>query len=109
MGGFRVRYLFTFEIAKELGRDHRTLKKLVISPAQCNGRSDNRKIRHRAMRQIKKDVRRNPLQTSKEVLKMPDARPGFIISFRKRSLIVRINFTIRERFQKFSKELFRWR
>ena len=62
------------EIAKELGRDHRTVEKLVISPAQCNGRSDKGKIRkqvpvsHRTMRQIKKEVRRNPLKTSKEVL-----------------------------------------
>ena len=54
----------TLEIAKELGRDHRTDKKFVSSPAQCNGRSDKGKIRkqapvsHQAMRQIKKEVRR---------------------------------------------------
>ena len=58
---------------KELGRDHRTVKNVIISPAQCNERSDEGKIRkealvsHRAMRQIKKQVRRSPLQTSKEL------------------------------------------
>ena len=60
-------------IAKKLGRDHRTVKTSVISSAQCNGRSDKGKIweeapvSHRAMGQIKKEVRRNPLQTSKVV------------------------------------------
>ena len=50
-----------------------TVKKFVISPAQSNGRSDKGKIwtqapvSHRAMRQIKKEVWRNPLQTRIEV------------------------------------------
>ena len=55
----------SLEIAKELGCDHRAVKKFVISPTDCNGRSDKGKIRKQARR--KKEVRRNPLQTSKEV------------------------------------------
>ena len=66
--------LSTLEIAKELGHDHRAVKKLAINPAHYNGRSDKGKIRkqtpvlHRAMNHIMKEkVRGNPLQASKEV------------------------------------------
>ena len=59
------------EIAKELGHDHRAVKKLAINPAHYNGRSDWGKIRkktpvlHRAMNHIMKEkVRGNPLQAS---------------------------------------------
>lgn len=63
----------TLEISKELDRDHRTIKKFAINPALCNGRSDKGKIRKKApllqrtMNMIKREVRRNPLGTSKEV------------------------------------------
>jgi hypothetical protein len=63
----------TLEISKELDRDHRSIKKFVTDPELCNGRSDRGKIRkkapvtHRAMSAIKREVRRNPLGSSKEV------------------------------------------
>ncbi|KAF2356825.1 Transposase Tc1-like [Trinorchestia longiramus] len=63
----------TLEIAKELGRDHRTIKKFVTNPDRCNCRSDKEKRRkkapvsHRAMSRITRECRRNPRKTSKEV------------------------------------------
>ena len=68
----------TLEISKELDRDHRTIKKFVTNPELCNGRSDKGKIRkkapvsHRAMSRIKREIRRNPLGTSKEVSENAD-------------------------------------
>ena len=68
----------TLEISKELDRDHRTIKKFVTNPELCNGRSDKGKIRkkapvsHRAMSRIKREIRRNPLGTSKEVFENAD-------------------------------------
>lgn len=65
--------LSTLEISKQIGRDHRTVKKFAINPASCNGRSDKGKVRKespvscRAINRIKREVRRNPLQTSKQV------------------------------------------
>ena len=60
-------------MAKELGRDHRTLKKIVISPAQCNRRSDKKKFgsEHllRIERQIKKEVWRTLCILVKKCLK----------------------------------------
>ena len=55
------------ERAKELRRDHPTVKEFAINPAHCNGPSDKGKIRkqapvlHRAMNHILIEVRRNPL------------------------------------------------
>ena len=66
-----------------MDHDHRTIKKFVTNPELCNGRSDKGKIRkkasvsHRAMSRIKKEIRRNPLGTSKEVFEnadVPDVR-----------------------------------
>ena len=63
----------TLEIAKELDRDHRTMKNFVTNPELCNGRFDKGKIRkkahvlHRAMRRTRREVCRNPLETSKKV------------------------------------------
>ena len=68
----------TLEISKELDRDHRTIKKFVTNPELCNGRSDKGKIRkkapvlHRAMSRIKREIRRNPLGTIKEVFENAD-------------------------------------
>ena len=68
----------TLEISRELDHDHRTIKKFVTSPELCNGRSDKGKIRkkapvlHRAMSRIKKEIRRNPLWTSKGVFENAD-------------------------------------
>ena len=68
----------TLEISKELDRDHRTIKKFVTNPELCNGRSDKGKIRnkapvsHRAMSRIKREIRRNPLGTSKDVFENAD-------------------------------------
>ena len=65
--------LSTLEIAKELGRDHRTVKRFAMNPALCNGRSDKGKIRKEApvsrryLNHIKREVYRTALQTSKEV------------------------------------------
>ena len=65
--------VYILEIAKELGRDHCTIKKFAINPARCNGRSDKGKIwkqaprSHRVINQIKREVCCNPLQSSKEV------------------------------------------
>ena len=67
----------TLKMSKELDRDHRTIKKIGTNPKLCNGLSDKGKIRkkapvsHRAMSRIKRELRRNPLGTSKEFLKMP--------------------------------------
>ncbi|XP_076056525.1 uncharacterized protein LOC143034407 isoform X2 [Oratosquilla oratoria] len=63
----------TLEIAKELDRDHRTIKKFVTNPELCNGRSDKGKIHkkalvsRRAMSRIEREVHCNPLETSKKV------------------------------------------
>ena len=63
----------TLEIAKMLGRDHRTIKKYATNPQSCNGRADKGKIREksgvsrRVISLIKREVHRNPLQTSKQV------------------------------------------
>ena len=68
----------TLEISKELDHDHRTMKKIVTNPELCNGHSDKGKIRkkapasHRAMSRIKREIRRNPLGTSKEVFENAD-------------------------------------
>ena len=62
----------TLEIAKELDRDYRTIKKIVTNPELCDERSDKGKIckkapvSHRAMSRIKREVRHNPLETSKK-------------------------------------------
>ena len=64
----------TLEIAKMLGRDHRTIKKYATNPQSCNGRADKGKIREksgvsrRVISLIKREVHRNPLETSKQVL-----------------------------------------
>ena len=66
----------TLQIAKELNRDHPTIKKFVTKTELCNGRSDKGKIRKRApfslraMNKIKREVRRNPCKTSKTVFQM---------------------------------------
>ena len=63
----------TVQIAKELDCSHRIFKKFVTNPALCNGRCNKGKIRkkapvsHRAMSIIKREVRRNPLETRKKV------------------------------------------
>ena len=63
----------TLQITKELNRDHRTIEKFVTNPELCNGSFDKEKIRkkahvsHRAMNRIKREVRRNPLETRKTV------------------------------------------
>ena len=63
----------TLDIAKELHRDHRTIKRYCTNPQLCNGRSDKGKNRRkpflsrRTMSKIKREVRRNPLETSKQV------------------------------------------
>ena len=55
------------EIAKELGRDHRTVKRFAMNLALCNGRSDKGKIlkeapvSRRTLNHIKREVRRKPL------------------------------------------------
>ena len=65
----------TLEISKTIGTDHRTVKKFANKPESCNGRSDKGKLRkstrvsHRALNLIKREVSRNPLQSSKEVFK----------------------------------------
>lgn len=64
----------TLAISKIIGRDHRTVKKFACNPSSCNGRSDKGKMRkngpvsQRDLNLIKREVRRNPLQTSKQVL-----------------------------------------
>ena len=66
------------EKSRELDRDHRTIKKCVTNPELCNGRSDKGKISkkapvsHRAMSRIKREIRRNPLGTSKDVFENAD-------------------------------------
>lgn len=61
----------TLEIAKMLGRDLRTIKKCATNPQSCNGRADKGKIRkksgvsRRVISLIKREIHRNPLQTSK--------------------------------------------
>ena len=56
-----------------LGRDHRTIKKYATNPQSCNGRADKGEIRkksgvsRRVISLIKREVHRNPLQTSKQV------------------------------------------
>ena len=63
----------TLEIAKMLGRDHRTIKKYATNPQSCIGRADKGKTREksgvsrRVISQIKREINRNPLQTSKQV------------------------------------------
>ena len=66
----------TLEIAKTLGRDHRTIKKFATS---CNGRSEKRKVRkkwpvtRRVISLLKREVRQNPLQTSKTLFEAAGA------------------------------------
>ena len=61
------------KIAKTLNRDHQTIKKFVSNPTSFNGRSDKGKPRgssivsSRMIRRIKREIRRNPLQTRKEI------------------------------------------
>ena len=68
-------------MCKELDRDISTfhfIKKIVINPELCDGRSDKGKIRkkapelHRAMTRIKRELCRNPLGCSKDVFEYPD-------------------------------------
>ena len=69
----RLHSKVNLEIAKESGRDYRTVKKVVIRTAQCYESSDKEKIRkqapvsHRAMRQITKEVRCTLYKLVKEV------------------------------------------
>ena len=39
----------TLEIAKMLGRHHRTIKKYATNPQSCNGRADKGKIREKSV------------------------------------------------------------
>ena len=63
----------TLEIEKMLCRDHRTIKKYATNPQSCNRKADKGKIREksglsrRVISQIKREINRNPLQTSKQV------------------------------------------
>ena len=56
-----------------LGRDHRTIKKYATNPQSCSGRADKGKtweksgVSRRVISQIKREINRNPLQTSKQV------------------------------------------
>ena len=65
--------IFTLEIAKELHRDHRTIKEYCIDLELYNGRSDKGKIHKKAnlsrrtLSMIKREVCRNPLGSSKQV------------------------------------------
>ena len=57
-----------------LNRDHRTIKKIGLNLASFSGRSDKGKPRGnsivspRMVKRMKREIRRNPLQTSKEIL-----------------------------------------
>ena len=65
-------------MCKELGSEFFTIKKIVINPELCDGRSDKGKIRknarvlHRAMCMTTREVRRNPLGCSKDVFENAD-------------------------------------
>ena len=63
----------TLKIAKTLNRDHRTIKKFISNRTSFNGRSDKGKPRGssivspRMVKRIKREIRRNPLQTSNDI------------------------------------------
>ena len=60
--------IYTLQIAKELNRDHGTIKKFVTNPERCNGRSDKAHVSHRVMSRSKREIRRNPFEISKKSL-----------------------------------------
>lgn len=62
----------TIQISKILGRDHRTVKKFVQSPASVRPRADkgiSRVSSHRTLVRVKREVVRNPCLTSRELFK----------------------------------------
>ena len=65
-------------MCKELHSDICTIKKIVINPELCDGRSDKGKMRkkarvlHRVMSRITREVRPNPLGCSKDVFENAD-------------------------------------
>jgi transposase len=66
----------TIDIAKEIGRDHRTVKKYVQNSQHERKRSDKgsmRKITPRKLRQIGRQLARKPLASSKEIFERVSA------------------------------------
>ena len=64
---------FTSEISIQIYRDHHTVRKIATNPGDCSARSDKGKlwkeapISRRALNHIRREIRRNPHQTSKEL------------------------------------------
>ena len=73
----------TLAISKTLNRDHRTIKRFVKNPSTASIRSDkgkprkNSSVSPRVLSLIKREIRRNPLHTSKEIFEavsLPNVR-----------------------------------